>query len=182
MCQDLLVQTDTRGYIRCGGIRNSYHTWYIVYKPYYQHYTEMNDFNDEVHQSIKQVPNKGASWGKWSDSSSKHSRGDFERILGILKGSRHVTRGGGSRAPVHVTTLPVLDWHNGSRDTSVTRDWELVGILKGFWGFWKNSALAKWWPSAARRRMEAVLWRLASIPRTLLCENVQKNRFFQKNK
>ena len=29
--------------------------------------------------------------------STLESRGDFERILGILKGSRHVTHGGGSR-------------------------------------------------------------------------------------
>ena len=74
----------------------------------------MNDFNDEVHQSSKQVtkvPVEG------NDPILALST-----LVGILKGSRHVTRGGGSRAPVHVTTLPVLDWHNGSRDTSVTRD------------------------------------------------------------
>ena len=118
---------------------------------------------------------KGASWRKWSDSNSKQA------LVGILKGfwgfwKDHVTSrvGAGHAAPVHVShviTLPVLDWHNGSRETWVTRDWELVGILKGFW---KNSAVAKLWPSAARRRTEAVFWRLASIPRTLLCENVQK--------
>ena len=118
-------------------------------------------------------------------------------LVGILKGfwgfwKDHVTSrmGAGHAAPVHVShviTLPVLDWHNGSRETWVTRDWELVGILKGFWGFWKNSAVAKLWPSAARRRTEAVFWRLASIPRIQLtrkllkcaiwCGNCQKVRF-----
>ena len=49
----------------------------------------MNDFNDEVHQSSKQVTKVPVEGNDPIVALST--------LVGILKGSRHVTRGGGSR-------------------------------------------------------------------------------------